>query len=238
VNEKEAAVVRQIYSLYRKHKSLLTLVKEVSRRRITTKVWRSKRGREHTGTPFRKVTLRRLLTNAIYVGRIEFKGVMYPGEHEGIVEPRIWEEVNAYLRSPDGGRERPYQRQSAMLTGILKCGSCQKPMTPTYTVKGTRRYRYYVCRGANEAGWEACSTKSISASLIENAVVAQLRTSLEDNDIRETLKVSLVEWLKFQSGEIDSLVRAIVENVTFDGVRGDVSLSFREFRSEEAEAAC
>jgi site-specific DNA recombinase len=214
------------------------LVKQVSRLRITTKVWRSKRGKEHSGNPFKKVTLRRLLTNAIYVGRVEFKGVMYPGEQEGIVEPKIWEEVNADLRSPDRGRERPYQPQSAMLTGILRCGSCQKPMTPTYTAKGVRRYRYYVCRGAIDLGWQTCSTKSISASLIENEVVAQLRTALESSDTRETLKVTPMDWLKFQSGEIDPFVKAIVETVTFDGVRGEVLLNFREFCNKEREAAC
>src|ERR1700676_1065504 len=79
-------------------------------KRATTKVWCSKRGMEHPGNPFKKASLRRLLTNAIYVGQVEHREVIYPGEHKGIVESAIWEEVNAHLRSPDRGRKRPYQR--------------------------------------------------------------------------------------------------------------------------------
>ena len=238
VNEKEAVKVRQIFELFRTKRSLTATVNELTRRRWTTKVWCSKRGKEHPGNPFKKASLRRLLTNAIYVGQVEHRGVIYPGEHKGIVEKEIWEEVNADLRSPDRGRERPYQRQSAMLSGILRCGACQKPMSPTYTAKGNRRYRYYVCQVARHRAWDACPTKSISASLIENSVVVQLRAALENTQTRESLKVPPSDWLSFQSGEIVPFVRAIAETVTFDGIRGEVSLKLREFTNQGDCNAC
>ena len=234
VNEKEAVMVRQIFELYRSVRALSPVVAELSCRQWTTKVWRSKRGKEHRGNPFNKASLRRLLTNAIYVGRVEFKGATYLGEHRGIVEPEIWEEVNGHLRSPDRGRERPYQRQSAMLTGILHCKSCNKPMSVTYTSKGNRRYRYYVCKTVRRENWQACPTKSVAANLIENAVVAQLRETLTSEEIRAKLNVSLQDWLSFQSIAAETLVRAVTHDITFDGITGKVSMTLRELASAEA----
>ena len=89
VNEKEAVKVRQIFELFRTKRSLTATVNELTRRRWTTKVWCSKRGKEHRGNPFKKASLRRLLTNAIYVGQVEHRGAIYPGEHKGIVEKDI-----------------------------------------------------------------------------------------------------------------------------------------------------
>ena len=51
---------------------------------------------------------------------------------------------------------------SAPLAGILFCKSCQQLMRATYSDKGSRRYRYYVCQAAREKGWKTCSTKSVS----------------------------------------------------------------------------
>lgn len=238
VNESESVRVRQIFDLYNKRRSLTAVLTELNRRGWTTKIWRSKRGRDHPGNPFTKASLRRLLTNAVYVGRVEHRGAVYSGEQEGIVEPEVWEEVNADLRSPDRGRERPYQRQSAMLTGILQCGACQKPMSLTYTAKGNRRYRYYVCHVARHKDWNACPTKSVSASVIENSVVSQLRATLENEETRANLNVSASDWLTFQNGEIDSFLRGITRSVTFNGVEGTVSLKLQEFRRSEDRSEC
>src|ERR1017187_5281756 len=62
-------------------------------------------------------------------------------------------------------------------------------MVHTYTVKGPRRYRYYVCVQAQQRGWANCETKSVSAPAIEAAVVQQIRKIGSDPRIvREALK--------------------------------------------------
>jgi site-specific DNA recombinase len=48
-------------------------------------------------------------------------------------------------------------------------------MTHTYSQKGERRYRYYVCGHARQHGWETCPTKSIPAGEIERFVVDRIR---------------------------------------------------------------
>jgi hypothetical protein len=36
-----------------------------------------------------------ILTNALWSGMVDHKGVLYPGEHERIVEQRVWDKVQA-----------------------------------------------------------------------------------------------------------------------------------------------
>jgi site-specific DNA recombinase len=227
VNDKEAKRVREIFSLYAKQRSLVTVLAELERRRWTTKSWTTKHGSLREGSAFDKPALRRLLTNAIYVGKVEHKGTIYPGEQAAIVEPALWEEINAELRT--GRRNRPnvtWTRQKALLSGILFCRNCDQPMVPTYTSKGERRYRYYVCRVAKEKGWDACPTKSIAARVLEESLVTQLRSALEVDGARDQLRVSDADWLAFNEGDPGNLVRAVVQRVTYDGTSGGVSLEF------------
>jgi site-specific DNA recombinase len=131
----------------------------------------------------------RLLTNAIYTGKVDFKGQIYEGEHEGIIEARTWERVQAILqRNGRNGGAEVRNNYGALLKGLIRCAACDAGMIHTYTVKGPRRYRYYVCVKAQQKGWANCETKSVSAPAIEAAVVAQIRRIGSDPRIvREAL---------------------------------------------------
>jgi len=120
--------------------------------------------------------------------------------------------------------------QNALLAGLLLCKSCQRPMIPTYTAKPGRRYRYYVCRAARQNGWSSCPTKSVPASMIEDAVLDQLRTALRDSGTREKLNVPEAQWQSFEQDR-SALVRAVVKEVSYDGTTGAVSLNLT--RSED-----
>jgi len=51
-------------------------------------------------------------------------------------------------------------------------------MIATYSAKSQRRYRYYICQTAREKGWKFCTTKSVSADLLEGSLLIQLRSEL------------------------------------------------------------
>jgi len=228
VNDGEAKRVREIFKLYAKGRSIVTMVAELQRRRWTTKSWTTKHGLRHTGSVFDKPALLRLLTNAIYIGKVEHKGTIYPGEQPAIIEPVLWEEINTELRAARRGRSKVVRTgQQALLNGILFCRNCDQAMVPTYTSKGDRRYRYYVCRVAQEKGWDACPTKSIAARVIEESVVIQLRSALEVDGTRDQLRVSDADWLAFNEGDPDDLVKAVVQRVAYDGTSGAVSLELK-----------
>jgi site-specific DNA recombinase len=225
VNDTEAAQVREIFRMYTTSRSLATMVAELERRKWTTKSWTTKRGALRLGTVFQESTLLRMLTNAIYIGKVCHKSTLYPGEHAAIIEPGLWEEINTELCAARRGRSRTMRtEQKALLKGLLFCGSCNQPMLPTYTSKGERRYCYYVCCAAHEKGWDECATKSIAAGLIEESVVTQLRSALRVEGARSELQVSDADRLVFDEGDPGDLVRSLVQRVTYDGVNGAVSL--------------
>ena len=237
INDKEAQRVRQIFGLYRSHASLSSVVAELAHRRWTTKSWKSKRGIRHGGRAFTTASLRMLLTNAVYAGKVEYRGVIYPGEHPAIVDPGRWEAVNADLRDRRTPKTESIRSQkNALLAGLLFCKSCERPMIATYTAKGGHRYRYYVCQGARQKGWKSCPTKSVSASLIEDSLVSQLRTRLTDEETRLRLNLPEPDWQVFVEGEPTRLVPTFVEKIRYDGANGMVSVKLRTLQGLLSEA--
>ncbi|MCC6363056.1 MAG: recombinase family protein [Bryobacterales bacterium] len=184
VNPDEAQQVRAIFDLYLDYRAMLPVVQEIDRRGWRTKQWVTKRGDARGGNRFTKGRLFKLLTNSIYTGKVLFQGQTYEGEHDGIVPLETWEQTQQILqRNGRNGGADVRNNYGAILKGLMQCGTCNAGMIHTYSSKGTRRYRYYVCVRAQQNGWANCGTKSISAPAIESAVVQQLRAIGSDSRI-------------------------------------------------------
>jgi len=101
---------------------------------------------------------------------------LYDAEHPALVDAELFERVQRCLRrnGQNGGR---HVRMSfdGILKGLLRCVPCRSAMVHTYSMKGTKRYRYYVCLNAQKRGWHVCPSKSIPASEIERFVVEQIK---------------------------------------------------------------
>jgi len=174
VNQAEAERVREIFALYLEHGRLMPVVKELNRRGWATKRWTTKKGTVRGGQPFTKNRLYQLLTNVAYVGKVRYKGEIHEGEHTGIVDEGVFRQVQTTLqRNGRGGAER--NKHGALLKGLLRCAACNCTMLHAYTSKGRRRYRYYVCRQAQQRGWHTCPAPSVPAGQIEQFVVDQIR---------------------------------------------------------------
>jgi site-specific DNA recombinase len=231
VNPKEAKQVQAMFELYRRHRSLPVVVEELTRRGWTTKSWRSKRGRRHTGRPFTKASLTHLLTNPVYAGRVEYRGTVYPGQHAAIVDPGAWEDVNQEFRARERSKTPSVRTaQNALLAGLLFCTSCKRPMVATYSMKRGHRYRYYVCHSARQKGWTSCPTKSVSASLIEDSLLSQLRIRLSLECTRSELRLPDQDWQAFLHDPV-GLVPVLVESVGYEGTSGTVSVRLRPLNS-------
>jgi site-specific DNA recombinase len=175
VNEGEAAVVREIFETYLRLGSLQDTVEELRRRAIHGKRWTTKDGRETGGQPFARKALRALLTSPYLVGRVRAGDEIVEGQHEAIVDETTWDAVQAMLAEAGAGGRGPHQPSGSMLGGLLSCGACGAPMTPTYTRKGDRRYAYYECTTARRRGAKACPRARVPAARIEQAILRQLR---------------------------------------------------------------
>jgi site-specific DNA recombinase len=227
VNENEAG---QIFQLFRTHASLPPVLAELRKRRWLNKSWISKRGVEHAGRPFNKASLRRLLTNAIYAGKVEYRGTMYNGEHRPLIEISLWDEINGRLRSDIRGRGVVRVKQKALLAGLLYRKNCEQPMIATYTARRGRRFRYYLCKTAQSNGYASCPTSLIAAGKLETSVVAQLQIALNNEKIRAPLGIPDGVWETSLKGNMTVVVRSIVAKVSYDGMSGDVALKMGTYK--------
>ena len=230
VNETEAGQIREIFQLFRTHVSLPPVLAELGKRRWINKSWISKRGVEHSGRPFNKASLRRLLTNAIYAGKVEYRGTIYDGQHPPLIEVSLWDEINGQLRSDIRGRGVVRVKQNALLAGLLYCKNCEQPMIATYTARRGRRFRYYLCKTAQANGYASCPTSLIAAGKIETSVVAQLQIALHTEEIRAPLRIPEEAWEASLQGNMTALVRSIVAKVNYDGMSGDVALRIGTYK--------
>ena len=164
--------------MYLQSGSLRDVVEELAVRGWLTKV----------GKPFQKTTLHHLLTNILYVGQVRYRNESHPGEHSGIVDPQQFGRVQLILQRQTRRQRKTGSRSGALLQGLVFCRTCECRMTPTYTKKGNRKYRYYVCTNAQRRGFEHCPTKQIPAQPVEDLVVNQLqRISTDDRLIARIL---------------------------------------------------
>ncbi len=184
VNEDEADRVRQTYELYLENLSLLATVRELDRRGWVTKCWTTKKGTRRGGRMFTKNSVHQLLTNVTYTGQLRYKDEVHHGEHQAIVDPDTFRRTQLALKRNrrDGGRN-VRNKHGALLRGLLRCATCDCAMAHSFTTKGRRRYRYYLCTAAQKRGWHVCSAPSIPANEIERFVVDQIKCIGQDPEL-------------------------------------------------------
>lgn len=141
----EAERVRTIMRRYVASETTDELLAQLEADGVRTKL--SKFGDGYRGgIPFRRGSLFHLLGNAIYRGMMVHNGTLYPGEHEAIVDEDLWDAVQSKLHAKAPPRRRSINAQQDALFKGLITDPHKRPMVPTFTCKGPRRYRYYETR--------------------------------------------------------------------------------------------
>jgi len=146
------------------------------------KSWTTRKGARRRGS-FTLQTLRYLLLNPIYIGKIRLKGELHEGEHAPIIPMGLWQQVQEILGRTNRQAPRgPRQRQVAMLRGLLYCQACGTRMVPTYTSGKKQRFRYYTCLSAQKRGRKTCPTRSLAAEEIERSVLERINPFLRSGE--------------------------------------------------------
>jgi site-specific DNA recombinase len=227
VNAEEAQRVQAIFALYLQCGSLISTVQELERRGWLNKRWQTRKGHERGGLPFTKASLHHLLTNVVYLGQVKYKQEVHEGEHQGIIDPKVWHQVQERLGRRAGiSRERHASR--ALLKGLLYCRACGKAMTPTYAAKkGGRRYGYYVCSNALQRGRQACPSRCLPAKAIERWVLERLsEVARETNPKDPPPFAKLGQWDALNAEERQRLLGTWIERVAYDGAQGKAAITF------------
>jgi len=180
VNEAEAAVVRYIFRRYCEHGSARKLCFELNEQGYRTKAWTTQKGQQRGGNTWSTSSIYRTLNNRLYLGKIVYDGTDYPGEHEALIDQQAWDKVHRIFKESKSDKVGVARAKSvAPLRGVIRCGHCKGPLSPTYTHRGNKSYSYYICLTDRAREVSTCPISRIPGNEIENAVFAQLAQILQ-----------------------------------------------------------
>jgi site-specific DNA recombinase len=146
------------------------------------------------------------LSNPIYIGEINHKGVRHPGQHPPLVSQATWEAAQAQLAvNRHANRVRSNAKSTNLLAGLLYDMSGNR-LASSHTTKNGKRYRYYVTpelTGRAAVGLNQTKLR-LPAAQIENLVISSLQRFMSD---KPTLATRLRSY-RCTAREISSALEA------------------------------
>ena len=187
LNPPADAVVRRIFDMALKGKSILDITKTLNAEGIPTM----------NGKKWLKTTVHTMLENEAYTGAVVWGISSRDGQppvrvedaHPAIISKHEFQRVKKLLGSRAPKRANPRRASSPyLLSGILKCETCGRAMSASEAKSG--KYTYYVCQSLMKRGSGACKTPRLNARKIESTIVDELRANiLTESNIRDLVKL-------------------------------------------------
>lgn len=140
------------------------------------------------------VTVRRILTNELYIGTL-IQGVrttpnykvkvvkinekkdwcVIEENHEALVTEKTFDLVQRLLLLDT--RTSPNEERVFPLAGLMECADCGRPLVKKLTTSGKKKYSYYMCSKNKQQ--HTCSSHRIKADDLENTVLAVLQNQIQ-----------------------------------------------------------
>jgi hypothetical protein len=246
--EKDADIVRGIFRRFVQLRSATTLAKELI----------AKGTKNRYGHTLDKGALYKLLNNRVYIGEAVHKGTAYPGEHDAIVDRKLWDKAHSILKESPRKRGAHAKAQTPALLKGLIFDAYGRSMSPTHTRKGGRLYRYYISQTAlKQPGIEPGNHVRIPAGEIERFAIGQVRRlvaspevvvatwkvarqttkGITEGEVREKLVAFETLWDELFPIEQARILEQLVERVRILPDRVDVVLRIEGFTSLLSELA-
>lgn len=178
-NLKERETVNLIFRRYLELGSFQKLVDDLDRRKIVSKKRATVKQPNGGGVPLTYGPLAYLLKNRIYIGEMGHKNKWYAGEHEPIIDRKLFDRVQQQLADNAVDRKNRRSESGALLMGKL-FDERGNAMSPSFSAKNGVRYTFYVSsallRGRK---LEAGSVARVSATGVEQTTINALRERLK-----------------------------------------------------------
>ncbi|MGK7060793.1 recombinase family protein [Bradyrhizobium sp. RT7b] len=245
IHEPDSERVRAIFRRFVQLKSATRLAREL----VATNE------RNRYGHLLDKGVLYKILNNRVYLGEAVHKGTSYPGEHEPIIDRKLWDQVHAILKvSPRKRAGNARAQTPALLKGLL-FGPDGAAMSPTHTRKSGRLYRYYISQTAMKQGRSDCPVKLVPAAELERIIIDQVRLLLQTPEIivqtwraarKQAAEISEAEvrsallgfdelWDELFPAEQARIVELLVERIDMHAERMDITLKIQGLTSLSSE---
>jgi site-specific DNA recombinase len=243
VNTEEAETVGHIFRRYLELKSVRLLKADLDAHGIVSKARIASDGSAYGSKPLARGALYLMLQNRIYRGETVHKDKSYPGEHDAIVDERLWNEVQVNLRTnrierADGRTDN----RPSVLAGLLFDAQGERMSSSHATKRGTR-YRYYVSRSLIDgtAKTSICGQR-IPAVALEALITRSIREWLADprkvhqflgNEVPDaTRQKRLIDravklaatWNDLSADDVHAFIRAVTARIQAHAERIEVTL--------------
>ena len=201
VNEKNAETVRHIFRRYVDLGTVNLLHADLLHDGITSpvRIARSTE-RQSGGRPLARGALYHMLQNRIYLGEIVHKDASYSGKHNAIIDPELWDKVQATLQANRVKRRNGTDvKHPSLLAGLLYDGHGNR-FTASHAVKNGRRYRYYIATddgASNTVGGPP--PRRIPAGDVEGLVAGRLQAFFGDDKSVHDAALSAIDDLTQQA---------------------------------------
>ncbi len=173
INEREAETVKSIFSAFAEGACVKAIASDLDAKGIRSK----QRSNGCGGKAFSRGALYKILSNPIYRGEVAHRKKRYPGAHQGIISPELWEKAATRL---EAGKRRETGKASHPSPLAGRIIADREPLTPTHATNHGRRYRYYVSRSLTEKGADDKAGWRLPASEVETIVVTLIRQWLSE----------------------------------------------------------
>lgn len=187
INADEAKIVRRLYQVYLRDRSIGAVWRYCDAKGIKSKVHVSRAGVVRGGMPIHRATVRSILCNPVYAGYVTHLGSRHKARHPAIVSERIWDEVER-LRLQTAC-ERDARAPVDLLPGrVFDCFGRRMQVARKYTVTGCKRWY-----SSYQTAWgDARRVPRMRARVdeLEQLVIAALTRFIEE---RRELRVALLE---------------------------------------------
>ena len=216
----EAEQVRQIFARYLELGSAHALMRDLKERGVVSKRRLLRIGEVRGGVPFGRGALFYLLRNRFYIGEVNYKGQVYPGEQPAILDRELFDRVQQILSDQWSHSTRARTSFTHLLTGLIFDDAGHR-MTPTQAQKNGRRYSYYVSRPllfGSAASAEVGSISRIPAHEVEErirTVILQPRLPTKNTKtIDRTSASDIIERIEVRKSQ---LVVRLKQNLAGEG---------------------
>lgn len=197
INEKEANLVRLIFSLYTTGNGYRSIANCINKKGYLTK----------KGKTFSLAAIKTIVTNPVYAGLIRYNvrrdwqdkrrnnlnpnPIIEQGQHEPIISMEIWEIAKKVFESRCGKPNRVHDGEFP-LTGIMRCPVCNAGMvigrTTNRTKDGTKKVlEYYVCGAWKNKGTMVCRSNGVRTDYADPFVLDKLQRLMRSDKLIKDL---------------------------------------------------
>lgn len=180
VNPEEAETVRYLFERYLELGSVKKLSEDAKAKGLVGRTYKQKNGEIRKTVPFGRGNLYHLLSNPVYIGKIQHQDNIYDGQHEAIINQELWDAVQA--RMADNTKERFSRNNSksaAILTGLIYDETGDR-LSPVHAMKKGVRYRYYISNRLSNGRTQQTDGWRIPADQLEQPVLNILKEHLSN----------------------------------------------------------